>query len=157
MVSFGIHISLTRIVLPSGILDAHCEVEPLYTLQRFTFFKFWKSISRCMPVHRFHIKWISAYLFQSIKTRLSQMCFYKINSVVQAPKLNILVHALLELSACYSSIPTSQSGKGSQLAKHLKHELRRASQNAPATAASDELEKSALAQRKYFNSFSSGS
>jgi hypothetical protein len=83
--------------------------------------------------------------------------FYKINSAVKPPKLNILVHALLELSACYSSIPTSQSGKGSQLAKHLKHELRRASQNAPATAASDELEKSALAQRKYFNSFSSGS
>ncbi len=38
MVSF--HISLTRVVLPSGIQDAHCKVEPLYTLQRFSFSSF---------------------------------------------------------------------------------------------------------------------
>jgi len=60
------------------------------------------------------------------------------------------VHALLELTTCYSSVSTSKSGKGSKLAKHLKHKFRRAAQNAPATAATDELEKSTFAQRKYF-------
>ena len=104
-----------------------------------------------MPVHRFHIKWISAYLFQSIKTPLSRLYFTK--SIQPRFWQFILVHALLELSTCDSSVSTSQSGKGSQLAKHLKHEFCSASQNAPATAATDELEKSALAQRKYFNSF----